>query len=82
MIMFDPKTTETKPSWLSVPEHDETTRPRAKPMTEAEQRHIAPILGHVATGNLPLDTETKRNIKRYLETVHRQATYGGHPEED
>lgn len=49
-------------------------------MTEAEQRRMAPILGHVATGELPMDTETKRAVKRYLEGIHRQAQHGGGPE--
>lgn len=82
MLMFDSQTTKGKPAWLEVPEHDETTRPKGIPMTEAEQRHMAPILGHVATGKLPLDTETRRNVKRYLDAVHRQAAHGGHADKE
>jgi hypothetical protein len=80
MLAFDPKTTGDKPSWLTVPEHDETIRPKGAPMTQAEQRRMAPILGHIAAGDLPLDTETKRNVKRYLDAVHRQAIHGGGPD--
>jgi hypothetical protein len=47
-------------------------------MTDAEQRRMAPILGHVATGDLPLDIETKRAVKRYLAAVHSQAVRGDH----
>jgi hypothetical protein len=78
MLMFDPQTAKEKPAWLEVAEKDETVRPRAKPMTDAEQRRMAPILGHVATGDLPLDIETKRAVKRYLAAVHSQAVRGDH----
>lgn len=81
MIMFDPHTAQEKPSWLVVAERDETIRPREKPMTDAEQRRMAPILGHVATGNLPLDTETRRAVRRYLAAMHSQATRGDHTDQ-
>jgi hypothetical protein len=41
---------------------------------------MAPILGHVATGDLPLDIETKRAVKRYLAAVHSQAVRGDQPD--
>jgi hypothetical protein len=80
MIMFDPKIGSDKPAWLSVAEKDEAIRPREKPMTDAEQRRMNPILGHVATGDLPLDTETRRAVRRYLAAVHSQTSRGDHPD--
>ena len=81
MIMFDPMMAKDKPLWLTVAERDESTRPREKPMTDAEQRRMVPILGHVATGRLPLDTETRRAVKRYLAAMHSQVARGDHADE-
>lgn len=80
MLMFDPQTQSERPTVFTIPEHDASLRPRERPMTAAEQRHLRPILGHLASGSLPLDPETRRALKRYLGAVHSQAQRGSTPE--